>query len=179
MKNTFEKRKEEFNCECKTINLRFEYPQYTGEERYAIVTSLSEEELLERYGDVIRRYYSSYLLLSEEHNKVIVEYQNIEAKYRMRNLRFGHAFDINDGEFEEHHQELAVEEDIVEKIDLKDNIEKLRRILNELPEIQKKRIIKHFFYGRGFREIGKEEGVNHSVIAKSIKAGIENIKKNF
>ena len=77
MKNTFEERKEEFNYECQTINLRFEYPQYTGSERYAIVTAFSEEELLERYGDVIRRYYSPYLLLNEEHNKVIVEYQNI------------------------------------------------------------------------------------------------------
>jgi len=153
MTNTFEERKEEFNRECKTINLRFEYPNYTGSERYAIVTALSEKELLERYGDVIRRYYSPYLLLSEEHNKAIVEYQNIEAKYRMRNLRCGHAFDINDGEFEEHHPELAFEEDIVEKIDLKDNIEKLRRILKGLQEIQKRRIIAHFFYGKSFREI--------------------------
>lgn len=179
MTNTFEERKEEFNRECKTINLRFEYPHYTGSERYAIVTALSEEELLERYGDVIRRYYSPYLLLSEEHNKVIVEYQNIEAKYRMRNLRCGHAFDINDGEFEEHHPELAFEEDIVEKIELKDNIENLRRILKGLPEIQKRRIIAHFFYGKSFREIGKEEGVNHSVISRSVKAGIEKIKKSL
>lgn len=179
MTNTFEERKEEFNCECKTINLRFEYPQYTGNERYAIVTVLSEEELLERYGDVIRRYYSPYLLLTEEHNQVIVEYQNIEAKYRMRNLRCGHAFDINDGEFEEHHPELAFEDNIIEKIELKEDIEKLRRILERLPEIQKRRMIKYFFYGKSCREIGKEEGVNHSVISRSIQAGIEKIKKSF
>lgn len=36
-----------------------------------------------------------------------------------------------------------------------------------------------FFYGKSFREIGKEEGVNHSVISRSVKAGIEKIKKSF
>lgn len=34
----------------------------------------------------------------------------------MRKLHFGHPFDINDGEFEEHHPKLSTEDDIVETI---------------------------------------------------------------
>ena len=179
MTSTFEERKEEFNRECKTINLKFEYPQYTGSERYAIVTALSEEELLARYGDVIRRYYSPYLLLGEEHNKVIVEYQNIEAKYRMRNLRCGHAFDINDGEFEEHHPEFAIEEDLDEQIDLKDNIKKLKYAISKLNEKQKKRMIDYFFCNKTYEEIAMEEGVTKQSIDESIKSTIKKLKKFF
>lgn len=141
MTNTFEERKAEFKRECKQINLRFEYPDYVGKERYAIVTSLSEEELIEKYGDVIKRYYAPYLLLNEEQGKVIVEFQNLEAKSRMRNLRFGHAFDINDGEFEEHHPEFAVEENYAELIDLNDKVEVLRVAMTSLKETQKEELL--------------------------------------
>lgn len=48
--------------------------------------------------------------------EVITDYQNAEAKERMRKLRFDHLFDINDGEFKEHHTELSTEDDIVETI---------------------------------------------------------------
>lgn len=97
----------------------------------------------------------------------------------MRNLRYGHAFDLNDGEFEEHHPELAVEDDIVEEIALRMDMEKIRNILSSLQEVQKIRLIKYFFYEKSCREIAKEEGVNHSAVAKSIAAGIEKIRKSF
>lgn len=179
MKNKFEEQKENFKRECRTINLKFEYPQYTGVERYAIVTNLSESELIERYGDVIKRYYSPYILLNEKHGQAITEYQNIEAKYRMRALRLGHAFDVNDGNFGEHHPEVATYEDIVEQIDMQDKISRLREILNRLPEVQKRRLIKHFFYNKSSREIAKDEGVNYSAVDKSIALGLEKLKKFF
>ena len=116
-------------------------------------------------------------MLNEKHGQAITEYQNIEAKYRMRNLRFGHAFDVNDGNFEEHHPEVAVSEDLIEQIDTQDKIKRLREILNRLPEVQKRRLIKHFFYGKSSREIAKEEGVNYSAVDKSIALGIKNLRK--
>lgn len=56
------------------------------------------------------------VLLSVAQGEVITDYQNAEAKERMRKLHFGHPFDINDGEFEEHHPKLSTEDDIVEII---------------------------------------------------------------
>lgn len=179
MTTTFDKRKEEFATECKIINLRFEYENHTGDEHYAIVTSLTEKEFDEKYGEIANCYYAPYLLLSPEQGDAIIEYQNIEAKYRMRNLRFGHAFDINDGEFEEHHPELAIEIDFVEKIELQDNIKKLKFAMTKLNQKQKKRIIDYFFYNKTYEQIAVEEGVTKQSIDESIKTAIKKLKKIF
>ena len=178
MTTTFDYRKKQFSLECKAINLRYEYENYTGEERYAIITALSREELLDKYADIMDNY-SPFVLLTLEQGAAITEHQNNDAKFRMRGLLYGHAYDINDGEFEEHHPELAASEDIIEQIDKKDKLCRIRKLLNGLPEIQKRRLIKHFFYNKSSREIAKEEGVNYSTVDKSIAAGIEKIKKLF
>ena len=95
----------------------------------------------------------------------------------MRNLCFGHAFDINDGNFEERHPEVAVCEDLVEQIDTRDKIKRLRDMFSNLPEVQKRHLIKHFFYGKSGCEIAKEEGVNYSAVDKFIALGIKNLRK--
>ena len=120
-KLTLEQQELLFANDCKLINLRYEYHGYTGTEKWAIVTELAEEELWIKYPDVICRY-TPFILLSMAQGEVITEYQNYEARERMRRLLFGHAFDINDGEFEVHHPELAVDTDPIEEIMLKDNI---------------------------------------------------------
>lgn len=167
-----------FTNDYRIINLKYEYEGYTGSEKWAIITSLSEKELLEKYADILESH-SPYILLTIEQGNAIDEYQRNEAKHRMRSLRCGHAFDITDGEFEVHHPEFAVCEDIVEQIDKEDKIKRLRDILNSLPEVQKRRLIKHFFYNKSSREIAKEEGVYYSAVDKSIVLGVEKIKKLF
>lgn len=37
--------KDEFQSECKVINLKYVYEGYTGEEQWAVITELSEKEL--------------------------------------------------------------------------------------------------------------------------------------
>lgn len=49
---------EQFKYDCKVINLSYEYPGYTGEEKWAIITDLTEEELRKKYEEII----SSYIL---------------------------------------------------------------------------------------------------------------------
>ena len=140
-KLTLEQQELLFANDCKLINLRYEYHGYTGSEKWAIVTELAEEELWGKYPDIIRRY-TPFILLSMAQGEVITEYQNYEARERMRRLLFGHAFDINDGEFEVHHPELAVDTDPIEEIMLKDNIKRLREVLCYLSETQKRRVFK-------------------------------------
>lgn len=36
----------QFKYECKVINLSYEYPGYTGKEKWAIITDLTEKNLL-------------------------------------------------------------------------------------------------------------------------------------
>ena len=158
-KLSVEKQEELFAKDCKLINLRYEYQGYTGTEKWAVITELTEKELRDKYPDVIKRY-TPFLRLSMAQGEVITEYQNFEAKERMRKLRFGHAFDINDGEFEEHHPEFAVEYDYIESITLQDNIQRLRLAMSMLNEKQKSRIIAHYFIGKTFEQIAIEDGVN-------------------
>lgn len=165
-----------FTGELNLINLKYEYEEYTGTEEWAIITSLSEKELLEKYSDVIKSH-SPYILLTIEQGNAIAEYKKNEAKHRMRSIRKGHAFDVNDGNFEEHHPELAVCEDIAQQIEMQDKVKRVREVLNSLPEVQKRRLIKHFFYGKSSRKIAKEEGVNYSAVDKSIALGIKNLRK--
>lgn len=47
---------EQFKFECKVINLSYEYPGYIGEEKWAIITGLTEEELNERYAEKIASF---------------------------------------------------------------------------------------------------------------------------
>lgn len=72
-----------FPTECKLINLKYEHKGYTGTEKWAIVTELTEKELFEKYSDVISRY-TPFVLLSVEQGKVISDFEKNEDKHRKR-----------------------------------------------------------------------------------------------
>ena len=48
-KLTVNKQEELFAQDCKLINLRYEYSGFTGMEKWAIITELSEEALWDKY----------------------------------------------------------------------------------------------------------------------------------
>ena len=174
-KFTLTEQEDLFAKDCKLINLQYEYSGYTGTEKWAIVTELSENELKSKYPDVIRRY-TPFVLLSVAQGKVITEYQNAEAKERMRKLRYGHPFDINDGEFEEHHPELFVEDDTVEQLCLEEEKQYIKKAIDKLTDIQKRRIVAYYFEDKSIREIATAEGVNFSKVDRSINLALKKLK---
>lgn len=174
-KLTLNKQEELFKKDCKLINLRYEYSGFTGTEKWAIVTDLTENELQSKYTDVIRKY-TPFVLLSVAQGEVITEYQNAEAKERMRKLRYTHPFDITDGEFEEHYPELVVKENILEQICLQEEKQLIREAIDKLTDIQKRRIIAYYFEDKSIREIAATEGVNISKIEKSISLALKKLK---
>lgn len=165
---------EQFKNDCEVINLRYEYPGYTGTEQWAIVTDLSEKELAERYAEQITPY-KPFIVLSASFGNVRDDYRRNEKKHEMRALRHGHAFDVSDG-IEEHHPEIAtgsLEDDYI----YLNEVEELRKAIGLLKPIQRERLIKYFFEGKSSRTIAREEGVNYSKVDKSIAAAIKNLKK--
>ena len=58
-------------------------------------------------------------------------------------------------------------------------IQEIKQLLNELPDIQKRRFIKYYFEEKIQDEIAKEEKVNKSSINRSIDSVIEKILKKF
>lgn len=65
---------EQFKCDCKVINLSYEYPGYTGDEKWAIITDLTEKELIEKYDEIISSY-KPFILLSSLFGSVRADYQ--------------------------------------------------------------------------------------------------------
>ena len=51
--------------------------------------------------------------------------------------------------------------------------------LNSLPEAQGRRVDACVILGRSYREVALEDGVNESSVRESVKAGLENMKKNL
>lgn len=169
-----------FREECKVIDLKYEYCGYTGEERYAIVSELSEEELKEKYPEIIRKYIP-FVLLSVAQGAVIDDFNRNEKKHQMRRTRCGEAFGYEEGITETVHSEVFME-DYLEVIAQRETREEEIRLLNQalsaLPVKQRDRVIK-FYHNITARAIAEEEGVHHSAVDKSIRKAIESMKKWF
>lgn len=166
---------EMFANECRIINLRYEYPGYTGDELFGIATSLSEDELICKYNKLLSSYIP-YVLLPTSYGEVRDCFKRNENKHYMRAIRTFSIFDMSD-EFEEHHPEIttrATDEIFLEQ----EMCQSIYNAIATLTDIQKRRIIKYYFNGQSLREIAKDEGVSFSKIKKSIDIALEKIK-NF
>ena len=62
-------------------------------------------------------------------------------------------------------------------LDLMERHCRLCRALNELPEIQGRRVEAHYLLGKSVQEIAKEEGVSEIAVHKAIRKGLEAMKK--
>ncbi len=166
---------EQFKQECKVINLKYEYPGYKGNTQWAIITDLSENELLYKYSNEIKPF-SPFIRIPLSQGEVFNEFHRNEDKFQKRNKNNGHIFDLVDGEFEIHHKELAIN-DLEDRMILNFELSKLQFAINRLNPIPKQRLLKYYFMDKTIRQIAKEEGVNISAVNKSILSALENLKK--
>ena len=169
-----------FAEECKVIDLKYEYRGYTGEERYAIVSELSEKELKEKYPEIIQKYIP-FVLLSVAQGAVIDDFNRNEKKHQMRQTRCGEAFGYEEGITEAIHSELFAEdylEVIAQWETREEEIRLLNRALSTLAIKQRERVLK-FYHNKTTRDIAEEEGVHHSAIDKSIRKAIHSLRRRF
>ena len=172
-KNIFTAQNEQFYIDCEVVETKYEYPQYTGVEKWIIITDLTEEELNCKYAEQIAPL-KPYIILSRSFGDVRKDFRRNEKKHHMRAVRSGHAFDFSE-ETEEHHTEIATN-DLEEDFLYREEIEELRNAIQLLTQTQRERLIKFFFEGKSSRVIAKEEGVAYSAVDKSIAAAIKNLK---
>lgn len=105
-KLTVSEQEELFAQDCKLINLRYEYSGFTGTEKWAIVTELSEEALWDKYPDVISRYMP-FILLSMAQGEVISESHRNNDKYEKRSKRTIDVYGYEDDIFEQSIRNLS------------------------------------------------------------------------
>lgn len=189
-KLTLTEQEELFAKDCKLINLRYEYTNYTGKEKWAVVSELTEKELRKKYPDIVKRY-TPFVLLSMAQGEVINESDRNDDKYEKRAKRTLDVYGYEDDISEQFHRELitpfadpfeqAEEEQFkIEKEQLRRmEIAKVRKVLEMMKPIQKERLCKVVLMGLSSRKIAQEEGVNYSAVDKSIAAAIKNFKKYY
>ncbi len=176
---------EEFKSECKVINLKYEYEGYIGEEQWAIVSELTEKELLEKYPDIVS-HYIPFVLLSVEQGKAVYEFRRNESKFYKRSLNNEDAFGYDDELTGVFHSEVVVPSFVEQQIteEYEENHYQLKmklldKALSSLTEKQYKYLIARYVANKSAREIAKEEGVSHQAIEKHLNTAIKKVKKIF
>lgn len=149
--------KEEFQNECKVINLKYEYEGYTGQEQWAVITELSEKELFEKYPDIIS-HYIPFVLLSVEQGKVVYEFRRNESKFYKRSLNNEDAFGYDDELIGVFHSEVVVpsfvEQQIIEEYEENPcqlKMKLLDKALSSLTEKQYKYLIARYVANKSAR----------------------------
>lgn len=171
--------------EWTAINIRFEYPDFQGKEKWIIATDLSEENLIAKYSDILKKY-KPYVLVPCEFLQARNEYRTNEQFYYRFQVNHADAFPADDEVSASFHKELCcVDKEIdYEKVRAKKEnkeekaIEMIKIGMDMLTPIQKRRLVAVYFQGKSTREVAQEEGVHHSKIDKSIALALKKLK-NF
>ena len=132
----------------------------------------------------LRDYYPFYtqdtlLEVSDEVAQAMAEAERLERNYmrRMFYNKAQYSLDADDGI-----EASATECHILSPeavLDLMEQHCRLCRALNELPDIQGRRVEAHYLIGQSQKEIARTEGVSEIAVHKSIKKGLERMRKNL
>lgn len=169
----------------KVINLKYEYEGYGGNEKWAIISELSEKELYGLYPDEMRRY-SPFLLLSVEQGKAIADFKLNEDKYRKRSINNEDYFGYSEGLTENLHTE-AIVSDFVEQQENEEYC-KMREELKQrlfdqaiasLTEKQRRHLLLRYVEGKTSVEITREEGISEQAVRKNTQTAIRKFEKIF
>ena len=168
---------EQFAEECEVIDLRYEYSGYTGFEKYAIITGLTEEELYEKYAELIQGY-KPFLLLTPDFGEVRDEFRRNEKKHQMRAIRSVDAFSYDDEVITAFHPELITGDFTLQLIE-RELYAEIKTLVNKLPEKQRRRIEQYYYENKTLREIAEIEGVHYSNIKHILDNAIKNLRNNL
>ena len=150
----------EFKKDCKIIDLQKEYPQCQGMVKYAVISRLTEDELVQRYGQVFVQY-QPYFVLSNDIGDVFHEYWKNEKKYYMRYIRNTDGESYPEGETEQYISELN--DNFSEEWILSEYVKSL---LETLTPLEQERLIKRFYQERTLQDIADDYGCSARAIKK-------------
>ena len=159
-----------FQDVCRVVNMKHEYPGYTGEIKWIIVSDLSEAQLNDLYPKEMKEH-SPYIYMTRLEFRPIVESHSNDRKHEMRMANSYDAYSYEDGTFESFHPEL-----VVHPFDGMD-YEELHIAIKKIPSPHQERLIKKFFYGMTIIQIADEEGTTKQAVSKSINKSLALLKK--
>lgn len=157
----------------KVLEFTKEYPNSNDDIKYIIITSIPIEQL-ETYSSLLDSY-SPYIVVTQRFWDAHKEYVRNERKHMWRN-KHKHIDRSSDCDFESRHPELLsniIEDEVLSKFDRQE----LYKMLDNLSDKQRKRIILHYFYGYTKTEIAKIENVGRKSVEDSINNGLKALRR--
>ena len=162
----------------KIYDLGNEYKNFVGINSTAVVSNMTEDQLLYTYPELKDKI--PFILLTEKQWEQIslgfLEFNKNEEKHRKRGERHGDAFGYRDGETELFIKSLDSSDTVLFQVI--DNIEKekLHKAFGLLSESQRRRIYLYYFNHLTYRQIAEIESVSDMSIRESINGGLKKIK---
>ena len=150
------------------LNLKSEYPGYTGQEKWMIITDLDEEEFSSRYPEEYR-FWGDALILNTEMGDEVMRYKNNESKHRRRNRDICISAEEAD--------ELLIAEDTSPSS--VENSIWLNEALDRLSKKQQARICGYYLVGNTMSTIAERENISRSAVQKSISRGLDRIRRYY
>lgn len=166
---------EEFKAHCKVIKMGYEYPGYTGREKYVIITDLNDAQITERYASIVDSY-RPFLILSKAAGEVIADFNRNEDKFFKRMQR-DDCYGFEDGTTELHNAEIYTPDFTEELFAEKADSRIVWAAFIKLTPMQKKYVKLHLFNGKTFTQIAKDEGKAIKTVQESYTAAIKKLKK--
>lgn len=163
----------QFRKEVKVINLRYEYPGYRGEEKYALVTALTKQELFVRYDSLIQRFVP-FLLLNLHQGEAIYAARRNDDKFRKRLSRGDQIYleEVTESVYGKY-----LEDDFVQKQNNKEKIAYLYWAIDQLTPVQKRRIVDYYINEMKLKDIAEKENVSIGTIQSSLNSALIKLRK--
>jgi len=161
----------EFRSCCRFEKCEDEYPGWTGKEKYIVFSQFSRSDLESRFPEITKAI-SPYILIDASVSNALVEYKRNEDKHHWRAVHRQTNFGFV--EFTEIHYPELVTDRMEEDVSLKMLLE---QAMEQLTEVQRRRIKMRYFEGLTYAQIAKLEQATDPAVLKSVNAALEKMKK--
>lgn len=161
---------DEFKSHCNFALCTKFYSEWTGIEKYIIITDASENYLLEMFPEIMSAL-SPYVIIGKYFNKL-----NDDMRYN--DLKHAVSTELSVDEIEDN-QNLS---ECLAATDFSDEVCSsllLDEALEKISPDQKSRIIRRYYQGMSFVEIAKQDKTSPQAVRASIERALASARKNI
>ena len=170
----YEENEKTFDGDYLVIDLIDEYgAAYTGKEKFAVATDLSEEELLETYGQELEPY-TPFLMITRQMYAAFRKTNTNDERERKRESLYHDAFALDSGT-----PPVEKQLDTTSRCESGQVMECLLKKMRGLPRTIGPRLYKRYILGLTTEEIAKQEGKQVRTVQASLQRGRAAMLKAF
>lgn len=162
----YEENEKTFEGDYLVIDLAEEYgPAYTGKERFAVASDLSEGELLALYADELKPYIPFLMITKRMYGAFMITATNNERE-RKRDALYHDAFALESGS-----PPIEKQLDTTARCESANSMECILKKMRTLPDRQRTRLYKKYILGYSTKEIAEQEGVEMRAVRATLQRG--------